>query len=89
MSDQWEVKKVEKSGDGFWINIAPIVQTGGSGEAHVFNIIVLGFGFMELFGVVGFWSWVWCALLAGVLSAVFHYVCLIISFVILGFFIFT
>ena len=89
MSDNWEVKKVEKSGDGFWINIVPSNPGEGDGMAHVFNVLILSFSFMHLFGVTGGWWWLFCASIALVLSAFFHMACLIISFIILGFFIFT
>jgi hypothetical protein len=89
MSDNWEVKKVEKSGDGFWVNIVPTAPSGGDGMAHIFNVLILSFSFMHLFGVVGGWWWLFWATIALVLSAFFHMACLIISFIILGFFLFT
>jgi hypothetical protein len=89
MSDNWEVKKVEKSGDGFWINVQPSYSDGDSGPAHLFNIIVMSFAFMSWFGVTGFWGWAICATIAGALTVFFYVPSLIISLIILGFFIFT
>lgn len=89
MSDNWEVKKVEKSGDGFWINVQPAHSGGGEGPAHLFNIIVISMVFMSWFGITGFWGWAICATIAGVLTVFFYIPSLIVSLIILGFFIFT
>ena len=89
MSEDWQVKEVKKSGDGFWINVVPTPSGGGDGMAHVFNVLILSLSFMHIFGVTGFGWWIFWAVISAVLSAFFHWVCLIVSFVILGFFIFT
>ena len=88
MSDNWEVKKVEKSGDGFWINVQPAYSGGDSGPAHLFNILVISFVFMTWFGITGFWGWAICATIAGVLSVFLYVPSLIFSLATIIYFIF-
>jgi len=89
MSDDWQVKEVKKSGDGFWINVQPAHSGDGGGPAHLFNIIVMSLAFMSWFGITGFWGWAICATIAGALTIFLYLPSLIVSLVILGFFIFT
>lgn len=90
MSDNWEVKKVEKSGDGFWVNIVPSqLAPDGNGGAHVFNMIILSLSFMHLFGVTGFGWWVFWAVISLIISLFLYIPSLVISLILLGFFIFT
>jgi hypothetical protein len=90
MSDNWEVKKVEKSGDGFWINIVPSYRgEDGNGGVHLFNMIILSLSFMHVFGATGFGWWVFWAVISLIISVVLYIPSLVISLIILGFFIFT
>ena len=88
MSDNWEVKKVEKSGDGFWINVQPAYSGDGGGPAHLFNIIVMSMAFMSWFGITGFWGCAICATVAGVITAFLYVPSLIFSLITVIYFLF-
>lgn len=90
MSEDWQVKEVKKSGDGFWINVQPSQQySGAEGPAHLFNVIVLSMSFMHIFGVTGFGWWVFWAVISFIISLVLYIPSLVMSFIILGVFLFT
>jgi hypothetical protein len=89
VSDNWEVKKVEKSGDGFWINVQPSYSdSGAEGPAHLFNVVVMSMAFMSWFGITGFWGWAICATMAGVITAFLYVPSLIFSLVTVVYFLF-
>jgi hypothetical protein len=88
VSDNWEVKKVEKSGDGFWINVQPAHNGDGGGPAHLFNILVMSLSFMTWFGITGFWNWVICAIIAGAISVFLYVPSLIFSLITVVYFLF-
>jgi hypothetical protein len=89
MSDDWQVKEVKKSGDGFWINVQPTYQGGGeAGPAHLFNIIIMSMVFMSWFGISGFWGWAICATIACVITAFLYVPSLIFSLVTVIYFLF-
>ena len=90
MSDNYEVKEVRKDGANTWIKIGPTaLAPDGNGGAHLFNVIILSFSFMHLFGVTGFGWWAFWAVISLVISLFLFLPSLIISLIILGFFIFT
>ena len=88
MSDNWEVKQVEKSGNGFWINVQPANVGGDSGPAHIVNILILSITFMSWFGTTGFGWWLFFAVIAGMISVFLYLPALIFSLATIVYFIF-
>ena len=92
MSEDWQVKEVRKDGNDTWIKLGP--QTTHSaddsrGVVHIFNTIVLSMSFMSLFEVTGFGWWAFWAVISLAISIVLYIPSLVMSLIILGFFIFT